>query len=282
MQDKKTISREIGLEIGSICGEHFLNVEHLHYGYWTDGLEVNLSNLPAAQNNYTDFLLSNIPEGVRSILDVGCGTGHTARRLTDAGYTVDCVSPSSFLAQKARALLNGRSKIFECTFEQLETDKRYDLVLFSESFQYIDPGTALKKTISLLNPNGRLLICDIFKIDGGTKSPMAGGHDLAQFFATMSAYPFKTVRDIDITDQTAPSRDIENRICKEVMEPVSNLLFQLLDSRYPLLSKFVHWKYKKKIAKMRHKYFDGNRSAETFRKFKTYRLLLYSMNGTSH
>ena len=103
MKDKKTLSREIGLEIGMICGKHFLNVEHLHYGYWTKDLKVELASLPAAQKNYTDFLMSNIPDGVKSILDVGCGMGHTAKRLTEAGYTVDCVSPSSFLAQQARA-----------------------------------------------------------------------------------------------------------------------------------------------------------------------------------
>lgn len=37
MKDKKTISREIGLEIGTLCGRHFLNVERLHFGRVSDG-----------------------------------------------------------------------------------------------------------------------------------------------------------------------------------------------------------------------------------------------------
>ena len=275
MNDPKTLSREIGLEIGTLCGRHFLNVEHLHYGYWTDDLKVELANLPAAQKQYTDFLISNIPDGVGSLLDVGCGMGHTAKRLTDAGYTVDCVSPSSFLAQQAGALLQGKCEIFECPYEQLQTEKRYDLVLFSESFQYIDPETAIQKTLSLLNPNGRMLICDIFKVDSVEKSPISGGHYLSRFLAVISKYPLSLVKDIDITEQTAPSRDIENRICKEVLEPVANLVGKLVDSRYRLLSKLLKWKYKKKIEKIRGKYFGGQRTAENFKKFKTYRLLLY-------
>jgi 2-polyprenyl-3-methyl-5-hydroxy-6-metoxy-1,4-benzoquinol methylase len=278
MKDKKTLSREIGLEIGMICGKHFLNVEHLHYGYWTKDLKVELASLPAAQKNYTDFLMSNIPDGVKSILDVGCGMGHTAKRLTEAGYTVDCVSPSSFLAQQARALLQGKSEIFECFYEQLQTDKRYDLVLFSESFQYIDPETAIQKTLSLVTPGGQMLICDVFKRDVQEKSPISGGHHLSTFFAAAAKHSLSLVKDLDITEETAPSRDLENRICKDVLEPVSNLIEKLVDSRYPTLSTCLKWVYRKKLAKMRHKYFGGQRTAEVFKKFKTYRLFLYKTN----
>ncbi len=279
MKDKKTLSREIGLEIGTLCGRHLLNLQHLHYGYWTDNLSVELQNLPAAQEHYTDFLLSHIPEDVHDILDVGCGMGHNAKRLTALGRRVDCVSPSAFLARQAKALLNGQTEIFECSYEQLQTEKRYDLILFSESFQYIDPAFAVKKTLSLLRPGGRLLICDVFKRDVSEKSPIAGGHYLSAFFQIVNETAFTLVTDVDITDQTAPNRDIENGLCKDVLEPTSKLLEQLLDSRYPVLSKFLKWKYHKKITKLNAKYFSNLRTAETFRKFKTYRLLLYQLKS---
>lgn len=278
MKDKTAVSREIGLEIATICGKHFLNLEHLHYGYWTKDLNIDLAHLPAAQENYTNFLLSNIPDGVKSILDVGCGMGQIAKKLTDAGYKVDCVSPSSFLAQQARTLLQGKSEIFECCYEQLHTEKRYDLVLFSESFQYIAPDDAIQKTLALLNPNGQMLICDIFKLDNPEKSPISGGHNLQKFFDVISKYPLCEVRNLDITDQTAPTRDIEDQLCKEVAGPVANLLGKLLDSRYPLLSKILKWKYRKKLEKLRQKYLSGRRTGENFKKFKSYRLLLYKLN----
>lgn len=277
-KNKKTLSREIGIEIAAICGRHFLKLEHLHYGYWTKDLEVDLANLRIAQENYVDFLISNIPDGVNSILDVGCGMGQIAKKLIDAGYKVDCVSPSPVLAQQTRDLLGEESKVFECYYEQLQTENRYDLVLFCESFQYIDPEKAMKKTLALLDRDGHLLICDVFRVDTKEKSFLSGGHNLTNFFNIVSEYPLSLVKNLDITEETSPNIDIENRIFKEVVGPVTNLLGHLLDSRYPLLSKVLKWKYKRKIEKIRHKYFSGQRTGENFKKFKSYRLLLYKRN----
>jgi SAM-dependent methyltransferase len=250
-------------------------LDHLHYGYWPSWLKVDISNLRTAQENYTKFLLSHIPDGVKTILDVGCGKGHIARKLIDTGYKVDGVSPSHLFAEQARELLGSGSEVFECFYEQLQTDKRYDLVLFSESFQYINPEDALKKTISLLNAGGYILISDIFRIDAEGKSQVSGGHHLKKFYSVTSKYPLGLVKDIDITEQTAPNIDIEEHIFKKVVYPVTTLLGQFIDSRHPLISKIVRWKYRSKIQKIYDKYFSGQRTGENFKKFKTYRLLLY-------
>ena len=204
--------------------------------------------------------------------------GQIAKKLIDTGYKVDCVSPSSVFAQQTRALLREESKVFECYYKQLQTENRYDLVLFSESFQYINPEKAMKKTLSLLNRDGYLLICDIFRVDTEEESPISGGHNLTDFFNIVSGYPLSLVKNLDITEETSANMEIEDHICKEVVEPVTNLLAQLLDSRYPLLSKILKWKHKRKIEKIYHKYFSSQRTAENFKKFKSYRLLLYMKN----
>jgi len=277
-KNKKAISREIGLEIASICGRYFLKLEHLHYGYWPGDLEVDLANLPKAQENYVDLLISNIPKGVKTILDVGSGMGQIAHRLALAGYKVDCVSPSPVFAQHIRDLLGEKSRVFECYYEQLETGNQYDLVLFCESFQYINPDKAIKKTVSLLGRDGFMIIYDIFKVDTEEKSPLAGGHKLSGFFQIISGYPLSLITDLDITEQTAPNIDIENRMFKEVFEPVGKLLDKLVESRYPVLSKILKWRYRKKIEKLKQKYFSSQRTGENFRKFKSYRFLLYRKN----
>jgi hypothetical protein len=82
-------SSEFGLALGFVIGHHFLDMQDLHYGYWPEGLPRVPQNLAQAQANYTDFLVSHIPAGVRSVLDVGCGAGNTARKLLDRGFTVD-------------------------------------------------------------------------------------------------------------------------------------------------------------------------------------------------
>ena len=274
-KDKKKVSREIGLEIAAICGKHFLQLEHLHYGYWTKGLAVDISNLRLAQENYANFLISHIPDGVRSILDVGCGMGQMAKKLVDAGYQVDCVSPSPLFAQQARDLLGNGSDIFECYYEQFSTQNQYDLILFSESFQYINPERAIKKTLSLLNYDGYLLICDVFRTNTEGKCYISGGHSLTSFYRTVSEYPLEVIKDLDITEETAPNIDIEDHMFNEVVHPVANLLEQLIESRYSVISKFLRWKYRKKINKLHVKYFSGQRTGENFKKFKSYRFLLF-------
>ncbi|MFC1738347.1 SAM-dependent methyltransferase [Planctomycetota bacterium] len=272
---QEKVSREIGLEISAICGEYFFKLRHLHYGYWPADLEIDIANLQAAQEHYTKLLISHIPDDVKTILDVGCGLGQTAKSLLESGYRVDCVSPSHFLTERIHALLGNTSHIFECPYEQLETEYRYDMVLFSESFQYVVLQGSLEKSLRLLNDDGYLLICDIFRKDVEGKMSMSGGHYLTKFYELIAKSSFRKIKDLDITEQTAPSIDLLNDIMKNVVQPVVNASVRFFESRYPLTLKLLRWKYKRKLLNIHRKYFEGGRTGENFKKFKSYRLLLY-------
>ncbi|HPS56098.1 MAG TPA: class I SAM-dependent methyltransferase [Sedimentisphaerales bacterium] len=274
-RDKKTVSREVGLEIGSICGQYFLELDHLHYGYWTPDLEVKIANVGKAQNNYVKFLLSHIPDGVKTILDVGCGSGHTTKELLALGYKVDCVSPSHFLAEKTKKLVGDRVEMFECFYEDIETDKKYDLVLFSESFQYMKVDQALQKTCDLLNPNGRMLISDIFKKDVPNVYKISGGHSISKFEESLSHFPFELLEEVDITNYTAPNIDLISDMSEKVVQPVIVLVEKFLDSRAPFTSKCVKWIFRKKIAKIEKKYSSNTKTGENFKKCKVYKLMLF-------
>jgi SAM-dependent methyltransferase len=277
---KRSISRELGLEIGSICGKYFFKIEHLHYGYWTGKYEVELLNLPLAQEEYANFIVSHIPKGVSSILDVGCGTGQVARRLLDMGYKVDCVSPSPYLKQRAGELLGEQSHIFECFYEDIETDNRYDMIMFCESFQYINIEKALANSEKLLNKDGYILISDVFKKNIEGSKAMRGGHKLEKFLGLVEKSPFKQLENVDITEQTAPNMDMESEVMEKVAGPVMNAGLRFFQSRHPMVLKILMWKYRKEIEKMEKKYLGGGRTGEDFRKFKTYQMFLYQKQNS--
>ncbi len=268
-------SQDTGLQIASMCGKHLVKTRHLHYGYWNGDLDVDITNLYLAQEHYVDLLVSHIPPEVETILDVGCGTGGIAETLVSTGHQVDCVSPSPFLSSETRRGLGDGCCIFECLFEDVRPSRPYDLILFSESFQYVRLEEALQKAVDILAPGGHVLICDFFRKEVLGKSLVGGGHRLAHFHEAVSRYPLTLVRDIDITDRVAPTIDVANKTLTEVLGPMANLGLELLRTRHRVLAHIVQFALRKRIRKTCDKYFSGQRTGEHFSMFKSYRLLLY-------
>lgn len=268
-------NREAELRLLLAFAKHFVKTEDLHYGVWPEGLEVSMENIPAAQENHSKLIISSIPENTKTILDVGMGIGKLSQRLTQLGYQVEGVSPSPYLARYARGILGEDFKIYLSKIEDLETDKQYDLVLFSESFQYVDMPKALEKVWSALKPGGHLLICDFFQIPAEGTSPLKAGPKLVDFYRFAEAQGFVSVKDQDITKETAPNMDIASDVMVDFFKPIWDLFMSNLKTRRPLLNRILNWKFKGKIKRVNWRYFDGLADGEHFLKFKSYRLLCY-------
>lgn len=208
---EKIDSRAIGLDVGLSFTKWLTGAENLHYGLW-DGLDVTAGNLHTAQAAYTTKLFKLLPKGKLRILDIGGGAGETARKLLALGHTVDIVVPSAFLADRCRA--NAPAAIVhECMFEDLKTDKKFDLCLFSESFQYIPADIALSKAASYLDEGGEIIISDCFRSEGfqghTVGSTVGGGHHINAFREVLAGTGLKTLSEEDITASVAPSVDLE-------------------------------------------------------------------------
>jgi len=171
--------------------------------------------------------------------------------------------------------LGNKSVIHICGFEQMPTTKTYDLIIFSESFQYVKMGETLHKVEQMINPNGHLLICDFFRRDVPGKSPMGGGHSWQGFQDTISTLPLQQVTDLDISEETAPTIDLLDQFCRDVLMPISEMSGAYLQYNYPYLTALINWKLKKRIEKIRRTFLSGDLNGESFKKFKTYHLLLY-------
>ena len=272
---KKVSPNEIGLEIGLVLSRFFLNTEHLHFGYWPDDLDVNLNNLKKAQDYHSEKIIHSIPKNVKTILDVGSGSGGLAEKLVDNGYQVDCVSPSEYLSDSIEQKLKKKVTVYRSTFEDLGLQKKYDIVVFSESFQYVNIKKALNKIPLAVQEKGHVLICDFFRKPGTGTKPLGGGHDWEVFQDNLSDYSFTEILNKDITRETARTYDLINQIIGEVADPVRSLSAKYLDSQYPTGMKFLRWYFKKKIKRINRIYFSGNMTGDMFNKLKTYRVLLY-------
>ncbi|MCS6820994.1 MAG: class I SAM-dependent methyltransferase [Microscillaceae bacterium] len=274
MSKNKVDTKEIGLDIGLIFLGYFLKTDYLHYGYWKDNLTPDIANLKQAQENYTQLLFEYIPAGVKQILDVGCGSGRVAYELVQSGYQVEAVSPSQRLSAHAYKLLGNDFQIYQGKYEEVKIEKQYDLVLFSESFQYIPMEISLQKSYDLLRPNGYVLICDFFQTEAEGKSPLGGGHKWKAFETLLSTLPYKIIHNLDITAEIAPTMTVVNDFTLRVIQPSWYMLLEILETKLPFIAKILKWKYKKKLEKLHNKHFKGERNAENFMKYKTYRLLV--------
>ncbi len=273
---EKVDSKEVGLVAGLNLLHFFLGTRDLHYGLWQDDLEVCVQNLPEAQKRYSDFLLGHIPQAVKTVLDVGCGAGGVATELLARGYQVEGVSPSPLLSDAARQQAGPEFKIHQGRFEEIQFDagQKFDLVLFSESFQYIDLDSVLDNAKRLLNPGGYILICDFFKTLAPGRSVIGGGHRIDRFMNVLEHSGLKVLEDKDITRETAPNLDIVAQMGRELLLPTFRLAGYYFDQNHPWLAKLFRWKYDRKIKKIQRKYLSGERSGESFARHKVYRLFL--------
>lgn len=216
-EKRKLDTRALGLDVGLAFSKFLTGKENLHYGLWDVEWDVCAANMGRAQEAYTDNLFRMLPVGENlRILDIGGGAGESARKLLAMGHQVEIVIPSTFLAQRCRKNAPN-AVVHECRFEDFQSEKRFDLCLFSESFQYIPLTQSLGKCLTLLKQTGRIIVADCFRTDAyfsdhSDLAKVGGGHALTDFRALLADLPLEVEAEEDVTEAVAPSVEVEQEL----------------------------------------------------------------------
>lgn len=274
MAGKKTKGSEYGLENGTLVLDFLFKSKYIHYGFFPDDLEGEFWNLGKAQEEYTKNLFSKLPDKVKTILDVGCGTGMVAKRLVEKGYDVECISPSSVLAQMAHE--NAPTvTVHECKFEDFVPNKKYDMVLFCESYQYIKLENLFDKLKECMADDGFMMLSDMFKTKKDERGPIGGGHFIDRHMKFCEDNGLVNVVDQDITGYIAPTFDILQSLSLDLVKPLMDNVGRVVRVNHPLLGKIGYWLFKKKINKFSNKLTKENRNGAGFKEFNSYRVQVW-------
>jgi len=274
MAKNKIKGSEYGLENGTLVLDFLFKTKYIHYGYFSENLEQEFWNFGKAQEEYTKNLLSKIPPGVKTILDVGCGTGMVAKHLLENGYEVECISPSSFLTQKAHENEPALT-VHECKFEEFIPTKKYDLVLFCESYQYIRLNDLFSKLSECMTQEGYMMLSDVLKTNPNNRGPIGGGHLFSNHMDMCRKNNLTLVTDQDITKNIAPTFDLLQNMSLNLLKPLFDNIMRIVSINHPLVYKIVSWKFKKKIDDFNEKLTRPNRNGTGFEEFNTYRVQVW-------
>jgi SAM-dependent methyltransferase len=108
---------------------------------------------PRYPEELIDDLLMQSPQ---AMLDVGAGTGIASEQILARGVNVLAVEPDPRMADIAR---NKGIRVEIGTFESWDPAERlFDVVVFGQSFHWVNPDIALPKAHRLLTSGGRLAL----------------------------------------------------------------------------------------------------------------------------
>lgn len=248
-----------------------LGLNQLHYGLW-EGDEFTMDGLKVAQERYSDHLISYFPETINIILDVGAGTGATSEKLKNKGYDVSALSPDPY--QQHLFKKNRDVEFHLARFQDFKPQKKYDLILMSESCQYI-PMQQLFTTVKKCAAGGYLLIDDYFITNPDDTAMSKSGHNMNDFYKEAEKNGFELLQEEDITDKAAVSLDLAKSWVERFVLPSLDLVTYSFGYKHPTLFKFLRWLMRNKTKKFNNDIMLLD--SEHFKRVKRYKILLFKI-----
>jgi len=217
-----------------------------------------------------------------TILDVGCGTGISTEILISKGYNVECLSPDLYNQKVINEKFKGAVKFHLTKFEEFSTEKKHDIILMSESSQYITLKKLFEKCKGLLNKDGYLLISDYFRKEAtgyyrncAVLSRFLEAQEsintlpqmdtektqkdsvkfceilwLRSFLDEAEKNGFKILKSEDITENVLPTLLIGEQYYKKFVVPITEALISLANDEIPMITNIAKFFFRRKIKKI--------------------------------
>lgn len=177
-------------------------VDYLHYGLFDrEGCTAT-----EAQANSTKLLWQHLPPPCK-LLEVGIGLGTILARLCNEGYSATGITPDAPQIAYAKSRYGEGLPALCAKLEDFTEDPgQWDVMLFQESAQYIDPVDLFEAAGRLLVADGKLVVLDEFALRR-TENHKEGLHFLEHFLRLAERAGFSLEARIDLSQPATPTRD---------------------------------------------------------------------------
>ena len=253
---------------------------YLHYGFWDDPDSIDLETITLqiikdAQVRYIEHLASFIPDSVSSILDVGCGIGGNTEFLLKNGYNVEALSPDDYQKNTIITKFDNKVPFYHCKFENFTAQKKYDLILESESACYIKMDEGFKRGRQALNDGGYLLASDYFVHfqDTSKNIHLKSSHNMNQYLSFAQSNGYKLIREYDQTENTMPTLDYAKYFVERFLNPTVEYGINSANKNFPKISKLIGRIISSKFQKKRDQL--NLIDSKQFRKYRKYMIYLF-------
>jgi SAM-dependent methyltransferase len=133
--------------------------------YTAEFFKTSLDRSYASAQRIVPLVLGLVP--ARSVLDVGCGTGHFLRAFEDAGVSDIAGVDGDYVPRDQLVIAPDRFRACELA-GGFDTGRRYDLVVSLEVAEHLPPGSAQTFVDALVRHGSVVLFSAAIPFQGGT------------------------------------------------------------------------------------------------------------------
>lgn len=209
----------------------------LHYGYFdnpeVEPMEISINDIYRAQKRYAEILLEKLPalSGLK-VLDIGCGMGAMSKMMLDEGHLPEALTPDNTQAHYIREHYPN-IPLHHCKFEDFESAHHiaeYDVVITSESLQYLKQDIALPKIDKVLKPGGKWIACDYFRVQQAHEK---SGHFFDEFQKNLQKNGLKITAQRNITPNILPTIAFVYQFANRIGLPLLQFGIEKLETKAP-------------------------------------------------